>query len=150
MQGGTMMRFKFVSVLIVVLLLVPAVAIAEFDFSLLVDNLNVSANSDRSRFKHEVSVEFGISVGRFDHLAATLGSAGDAYMSLRIGKLSLRSVDDVVRIRQSSPGKGWGKIARQMGIKPGSDEFMRLKQVWGKKQKKSNKSKNKSKNKKHR
>ena len=145
------MRFRSLLVLVFTLSLLPTVAIAEFDFSLMVDNLNVSASSDRSRFKHDVALEFGISVGRFDRLAATLGSVGDAYMSLRIGKLSRRSVDDVVRIRQSSPGKGWGKIARQMGIKPGSDEFMQLKQMWGKKQKKSNKnkSKNKSKNKKN-
>ena len=144
-----MMKFKSMFILAFIMALSPAIVLAEFNFSLMVDNLNVSARSDRSRFRHEVALEFGISVGRFDRLAATLGSAGDAYMSLRIGSLSRRSVEDVVRIRQSSPGKGWGKIARQMGIKPGSDEFMQLKQMWGKKQKKSNKnkSKNKSKNK---
>ena len=96
-----------------------------------------------------MALEFGISVDRFDRLAAILGSAGDAYMSLRIGRLSHRSVDDVVRIRRSSPGKGWGNIAKQRGIKPGSEEFMKLKQKPGKKQKTSGngKHKNKSKNK---
>jgi hypothetical protein len=106
----------------------PVVAVAEFDFFLMVDDLNVSAHSDRSRFKQEVSLKFGVPVGKVERLIAELGSPGDAYLSLKIGKLSRQSVDAVVRMRQSSPGKGWGYIAKQMGIKPGSEEFMRLKQ----------------------
>lgn len=141
-----MKRLHLLVVLLVIWCAGPVQARAEFDFSLMVDDLNVAARSDLNRFKVEVASEFGVSARQFDRLAATLGSAGDAYLCLRVGKLSGRGVDEVVQLRRSSPGAGWGKIAQQMGIKPGSDAFMQLKQKPGKQQKKAKQhSKNKKK-----
>ena len=140
---------KSMLVLFVFLAGLPAQASAEFDFSLLVDDVNVSARSDMSRFEASIASEFGVSVARVEQLVATLGSPGDAYLSLKVSKLSGRSVDEVVHLRRSSPGEGWGKTAQRMGIKPGSDEFMQLKQPSGKQQKHKEKNKNKSKDKNH-
>ena len=144
-----MKRIKSLLILLVLLATLPVPALAEFDFSLMVKDLNVAARSDLSRFEMRVASEFGVPVGRVERLVATLGSPGDAYLCLKLGKLSGRTVDDVVRQRRSSPGEGWGKTAQRMGIKPGSDEFMQLKQKPGKKQKKTGKTKNKSKGKKN-
>lgn len=143
------MNLRILLILVLLLSIFPSLVVAEYDFSLMVDGLNVSARSDHSRFNRDVAFEFGISTAKVERLVGTLGSAGDAYLSLKISKLSRRSVSDVVRIRQSSPGVGWGNVAKQMGIKPGSAEFMQLKQKPGKKQKTVGNGKNKNKSKKN-
>ena len=68
--------------------------------------------------------------------------------------LSHRSWDEVLREYKENKGKGWGVIAKNLGIKPGSREFHELKDddsgmialAKGKKGE-GNKSKNKDKNK---
>ena len=144
-----MVNLRLLLILVLLLSLFPSLVVAEYDFSLEVDSLNVSARSDHSRFNRDVALEFGISAAKVERLVGGLGSAGDVYLSLKISKLSRRSVSDVVRIRQSSPGVGWGNVAKQMGIKPGSAEFKQLKQKPGKKQKTSGRGKNKNKSKKN-
>lgn len=146
---------RFVRLLILVLMLgvgfVPSNALAEFDFSLMVDDLNLSARSDMSQFNMEVASEFGLRVGTVDRLVQRLGTPGDAYMCLKVGALTGRSVDEVVRARKVSAGEGWGKTAQRMGIKPGSAAFKQLKQKPEKKFKAEKKSKkNKQKGKKNR
>jgi hypothetical protein len=54
-------------------------------------------------------------------------SPGDAYMAAKVASVSRRSVEDVVAVYNRNRGKGWGAIAKQMGIKPGSAEFHALK-----------------------
>ncbi len=132
-------------VLLALAVIFPTGVFAEFDFSLMVDDLNVAARSNQSRFNVQAALAFGVPIGKVERLVETLGSPGDAYMSLKVGILSGRNVDEVVRARKSSPGEGWGKTAQKMGIKPGSDEFMQLKQKPGKKHKKAKKKQNKSK-----
>ena len=52
----------------------------------------------------------------------------EIYLSLELSKLSGRSVDEVVEIYKVHKDKGWGYIAKQLGIKPGSAEFHKLKE----------------------
>ena len=53
--------------------------------------------------------------------------AGDIYMVLEIGKLTNKPPDEVVKVYQANKKKGWGAIAKELGIKPGSPEFHALK-----------------------
>ena len=53
--------------------------------------------------------------------------AGEIYLALEISNLSGTSIDEIIALYSENKGKGWGYIAKQAGIKPGSDEFHRLK-----------------------
>jgi hypothetical protein len=52
----------------------------------------------------------------------------DAYMVLRMGEMSGYSTDYALNKYKANQGKGWGTIAKGMGIKPGSSEFHAIKQ----------------------
>ena len=63
---------------------------------------------------------------------------GEIYIALEIAKIANRPIDDVIKSYSANKGKGWGYIAKEMGIKPGSAEFHALK---GKGKNKSSKGK---------
>lgn len=52
---------------------------------------------------------------------------GDVYYACAIAQILGRPCRYVVDIWERDHGQGWGNVARQLGIKPGSDEFHRLK-----------------------
>lgn len=97
---------------------------AELDVTL--SDMNARAKLDVSVFKKDMSVSFGITDGKLDNLLLTMQPA-DIYMSLEIGKITNKTVDIVVVSYQKNKAKGWGVIAKEMGIKPGSKEFHALK-----------------------
>jgi hypothetical protein len=51
----------------------------------------------------------------------------DIYMTVELAMISGTPVDRVVEIYRVNQGKGWGVIAKQLGIKPGSAAFKALK-----------------------
>lgn len=51
----------------------------------------------------------------------------DAYMVFRLGEMSSRPPDYVLGQYKSGKAKGWGVLAKSLGIKPGSKEFHALK-----------------------
>jgi len=58
---------------------------------------------------------------------ANVKTPGDAYMCFRVGQLASKPVEVVTKEYQGNKGKGWGVIAKNLGIKPGSKEFHELK-----------------------
>jgi hypothetical protein len=46
---------------------------------------------------------------------------------LRLGEMSGRPTGYVVEKYRNNKGKGWGALAKSLGIKPGSEEFHALK-----------------------
>ena len=48
-------------------------------------------------------------------------------MCLRVGQVASQPVEAVVKEYKSNKGQGWGVIAKDLGIKPGSKEFHELK-----------------------
>ena len=53
---------------------------------------------------------------------------GDVYYACAIGQVTGRSCRYVAEQWEQHHGEGWGAMAQRMGIKPGSEEFHRLKQ----------------------
>ena len=51
----------------------------------------------------------------------------DAFMCFQLGQMSRKPYESVVQTYQTNKGKGWGVIAKSLGIKPGSPEFHALK-----------------------
>lgn len=113
----------------------------ELDVTL--NDINVKANEDKITFKKGLSTEFGISEGKIDKIM--IGSnmtPADTYMTLQIAEMTKKDPEVVANSFVKNRDKGWGEVAKEMGIKPGSPEFHALK---GKAKNKKEKTKGKGK-----
>lgn len=115
--------------ILVVLLLTQVIFISsssasDFDW---MDSLNVMAETDSSGFRIQLAARFHIGDGQIKTVIGNVGSASDAYMVFRLGELSHRPINEVVDIYHTHRKKGWGVMAKHLGIKPGSREFHALK-----------------------
>jgi len=111
--------------LLVIFVAVPAVAAASLDSFL--NSVNVQAQADLPGFHARVSAQFGVPVPQVQAVLHTVGSPADAFMVFQLGQMAHRPPEAVVQSYQSHRGKGWGVIAKELGIKPGSKEFHALK-----------------------
>ena len=106
------------------LMIFPAQAASDLD--VFISNLNVQAQADLGAFKVRLGAQFGVPAARVDAVMASVRTPGDAYMCFRVGQVASRPVETVMREYQGNKGKGWGVIAKNLGIKPGSKEFHEL------------------------
>jgi len=114
--------------LALVILILAATQAPAGDLDGFLGEINVRARADLPLFKADLSATFGVPVPKIDGLLKVLPTPGDVYMSLRIGELCDRPIDVVVDEYRRGRGAGWGVIAKNLGIKPGSAEFHALKQ----------------------
>ena len=114
------------TLLVASLLAVPGAASAG-DLTEFLGQVDVRAGADLGSFKTDLSLTFGVSSGKVDGLFTIMSKPSDVYMCLRVGELSRQPVDRVVAAYEQHRGQGWGVIAKELGIKPGSDEFHALK-----------------------
>lgn len=115
----------------------------ELDASL--NDINTKAKVDMPLFKKDLSIEFNIGQNKIDNMLAMQLSPADVYMSLQVADLIKKDPEVVVESYKVNKTKGWGAIAKDMGIKPGSAEFHALKGKAKNKKDKSGKSKGKEK-----
>ena len=126
----------------------PAKAAGDFGW---MDNFNVRAQADVSGFRARLADRFRIGNAQIDAVLDVAKSAADAYMILRCGEISKRSSQEVMEKYKSGKDKGWGSMARSLGIRPGSKEFQDLRSgddLYSGQGKAQNKSKGKGKGKK--
>ena len=107
-------------------LVVPAPAAAGGLDSFL-GEIDVTARADLGAFKADLRLSFGASDSKIDGLFEVMSAPSDVYICLRIGEVADQPIDRVVAEYQKHKGQGWGVIAKNLGIKPGSDEFHALK-----------------------
>lgn len=91
------------------------------------NELNVSAKLDLGAFYAEVTLQWGVPATQLKAQAAVLQPA-ELYVAAALAKLSGKSFDTVVALYRQDKAKGWGALARSLGIKPGSKEFKTLKE----------------------
>jgi len=108
------------------LLLSPTVAFAaDFDWT---KDLNMRAEANPSGFRAQLSTRFKIGDAQVKVVLGNVDKPSDAYMVFRLGEMSSRSSDYVLNKYKAGKNKGWGALAKSLGIKPGSREFHALKQ----------------------
>jgi len=113
------------AVLLFMQLLFISIAVAgDFDW---LSNLNVKAEADSSGYRIKLATRFHIGDAEVKVVLGNVDSPSDAYMIFRLGELSNRPVDEVMNVYRVDRKKGWGVIAKSLGIKPGSSEFHALK-----------------------
>ena len=91
-------------------------------------DFNIRAEADPSGFRARLEARFQIGDAKIKAVLGSVDKPADAYMLLRLGEMSNQSIDHVVGRYRVEKGKGWGKLAKSLGIKPGSKEFHALKQ----------------------
>ncbi len=118
--------FSFLCIIFLSLFLSSPV-LASSDLDGFIKSLNVEAKADLGAFKVRLSTQFGVPVPKVEAIMASVGTPGDAYMCFRVGQVASQPVEVVMKEYQAHKEKGWGVIAKNLGIKPGSKEFHALK-----------------------
>lgn len=95
--------------------------------------LNASLNSIVSKakvnfndFRHYVISNYGVTNNRYDYLESIM-TVGDIYLAVEIEKITKKSLTDITTAFKRDKAKGWGDIAKQFGVTPGSPAFETLK-----------------------
>jgi len=131
----------------ITLLFVSSAAVAgDFDW---IRNFNIKAETDPSGFRARLATRFKIGDAQIKIVLNNVENPSDAYMVLRLGEMSKQPTENVIEKYKS--GKGWGALAKSLGIKPGSKEFHALKRghdLYDEKPKAKSKDKGKGKRKK--
>ena len=110
--------------------------------------VNRQARLNISTFNNDMRLSYNVSAKTLNHMSVNLNMApGDIYLSLEIARVRRIPVDRVITVYQSHHSKGWGAMAKELGIKPGSPEFHRLKQNGNNKNGNASAKKNKNKGK---
>ena len=108
----------------VLLVFLPSFAVAgDFDWT---RDFNIRADADPSGFRAQLATRFKIGDTQITAVLGNVGRPADAYMVFRLGEMSAKPTDYVIEQYKSGKGKGWGVIAKNLGIKPGSKEFHAL------------------------
>jgi hypothetical protein len=122
---GSAMKRAMVVVLACIFLSANAIAAGGLDG--LLSKLNSQAKSDLNNFSARISAQFGIPEAQVKIVLSTVKEPADAFMVFQIGKMSGHPAEQVLDVYQKGRGKGWGALAKELGIKPGSPEFHALK-----------------------
>lgn len=120
-----MRSFRSVLVSALMVLCISSLAAAG-DFEWLKD-LNIRAQADPSGFRAQLSTRFKIGGAEVNAVIGKVAEPADAYMVMRLGEMSGQPVERVVETYTAGRDKGWGNLAKSLGIKPGSKEFHALK-----------------------
>ncbi len=91
------------------------------------EQLSIEARSDGSGFRIRLATRFKIGDAKVKAVISDVGNGADAYMVMRLGEISGHNVEYVAERYKANKGKGWGALARSLGIKPGSRAFKALK-----------------------
>lgn len=91
------------------------------------DEVEIRASGNLGSFKTDLAVAFGVSEGTVNGIFEVVSRPSDVYMCLRIGEIANLPINRVIDEYRMHRGQGWGVIAKNLGIKPGSDEFHALK-----------------------
>ncbi len=115
-------------------LLLAASATAQFSFNTGspeldadLNSINVSAKIDPTRFNADLSVEFSVDGAKIEGMIVIGMEPAEVYFALQIAQATSKPIDDVLTAYRTHKADGWGKIAQELGIKPGSPEFHALK-----------------------
>ena len=109
------------------LFLLIGTAIAGGGLDGFLSNLNVQARADMNGFSARISAQFGVPVAQVTAVIGTVKEPADAFMCFQLGQWTQKPSGQIVEVYKANKGKGWGVIAKRMGIKPGSAEFHALK-----------------------
>lgn len=93
-------------------------------------NLNIfnsEAKKDLAAFKLDIKSNYNVSEVEFDNMLKMKMEPAEIYLVLEIALITKKNITEVLLCYEKNKDRGWGHIAKEMGIKPGSPEFHELK-----------------------
>jgi hypothetical protein len=100
---------------------------AHADLDTFLYGLNSQAGTDLNGFGVTLSAQFGIPVPEVHAIINRVEFPADAFMCLQLSLMTGQPIDLIINTYQRQKRNGWGIIAKELGIKPGSNEFHALK-----------------------
>ncbi len=107
--------------------LVSIAPAAHADLNSFLANVNNQALHDIINFNNKLASQFGLPVPNVEAIVRSVPNPADAFMVLQLSQMSHMEPNMVLQKYQRSQGRGWGDLAHELGIKPGSPEFFALK-----------------------
>lgn len=90
-------------------------------------SLDVEVKADLPGFRTRLATRFEAGDVKINAVLSNVARPADAYMVLRLGELSGLPISRVIKEYKKTGGRGWGVMAKNLGIKPGSGAFHALK-----------------------
>jgi hypothetical protein len=122
---------KILFIVLVVTLLASSAAIVEADDFDWMNDVNIRAEASQSGFRASLATRFTIGDTQIKVVLSNVERPADAYMVLCLAEMSAKPTEYVLKRYKAEKGKGWGALAKSLGIKPGSKEFHALKRGSG-------------------
>lgn len=107
----------------------PGMMTGDAKFDTILGDINAHTHGDNlSDFISNLSLSYEVPRIKIENMLFTLKMApADAFMAVGLANISNSSIDEVIDEYNRNKGKGWGVIAKKLGIKPGSKGFQALK-----------------------
>lgn len=103
-----------------------AVRTGDADIDMHLDEVNRYGKAEFEFYKKDMSLKFGVSAGDInDYYYKEKFSPGEIYYAFTLSTVTDRPIRTIFDLYKTK--KGWGAIAQELGIKPGSREFHMLK-----------------------
>ena len=117
---------RILFIFIVLLFSLPPAAFAgDFDW---VNDFNIQARTNPAGFRTSLAARFDFGSTQTLTVIRSFDTPADAYIVLRLGEISGKSVEYVIDKYTRYKDRGLGRLARSLGVKPGSKELHNLKQ----------------------
>jgi len=98
------------------------------DLDVVLSNLNVEAGVHVDAFVSELSISYAIPKVQIEDLVYKMRMPfGDVFVSVWLASSIKKPLSVMVKEYEVNKDKGWGVMAKNLGIKPGSDAFHSLK-----------------------
>jgi hypothetical protein len=92
------------------------------------NSINVQAQANIGPYTADLSATFGVGQPQIQvWLTQEKLQPAEVYLVLEMGRIVSQPPATVIAAYKKNKGKGWGAVARALGIKPGSAEFKALK-----------------------
>jgi hypothetical protein len=103
-------------------------ASADSGLNFALTELNAAARLDFGSYRANISLSYNLSASKIDYLHVSLGmQPSDIFMAAELSVICGKPIDQIVMVYRSHRHRGWGYIAKELGIKPGSAKFHALK-----------------------
>jgi len=112
----------------------PKTGDIKFDAQL--NDLNIEARANLDGYLNDLATQHHVPVRELKRMMIEIKmEPADLYLAIRVSELGKVPLHTVEREYRQNRNRGWGVMARNLGIKPGSSEFHELKRIRLKKRK---------------
>lgn len=91
------------------------------------NDIGASAKLDMIGFQAEISLSWGQPAASVELALGQGLQPAEVYLAAALANISGKPLTTVVELYRKNKAKGWGVLAKDLGIKPGSKEFKALK-----------------------